>query len=93
MATSEAIVARARKHLRRGETRKALTALREACARDERAAWLWTVYGALLAKSGRREEAAAALRHALWLRRTSGDERRARSTKAVLDRVELADAA
>jgi hypothetical protein len=92
-ADSSSLVDRARKHLRRGETRKALVALREACAREEEAAWLWTLYGAQLARSGRREEAGAALRHALWLRRTSGDAARARSTKAVLDRVLLAHAA
>jgi predicted Zn-dependent protease len=81
------LVARARKHRRRGEMRKALTALREACARDEEAAWLWTMYGALLASDGKANEAAGAFRHALWLRRTAGDASRVRSTQALLERL------
>src|SRR5262245_46046665 len=87
------LVERARRLRRRGEIRKMLVALREACMRDENAAWLWTLYGAMLARGGRDDEARAAYKHALWLRRTAGDTARARSTQALIDRVGVAAAA
>ena len=83
----ETLIARARKHRRHGETRKMLTALREACLRDEGAAWLWTLYGAMLAANGRGDEAGKALRHALWLRRAEGDALRERTTRELIDRA------
>jgi len=87
------LIARARRARRRGEARKALVALREACARDESAAWLYALYGALLARQGRRDEAAVALRHAVWLRRSAGDIARARSTQRLLDDLDVEHAA
>ena len=89
----DSLIARARKLRRRGEARKMLTTLREACLRDEGAAWLWTLYGAMLAEGGRDEDAQKALRHALWLRRSDGDARRAQSTQALIDRLGLPAAA
>lgn len=68
-------------------------ALREACLRDETAAALWTMYGALLARARRRDDAMRALRHALWLRKSVHDDGRARTTQILLDRIELAHAA
>jgi len=62
-----------------------LVALREACLVDESMAWLWTLYGAMLARAGRTEDARRALRHALWLRRTAGDTLRARTTQTLID--------
>lgn len=89
-ALERSAVARARRHLRRGELRKALTALREACLLDERDAARWTQYGALLARVGRSQDARAALRHALWLRRSSGDDARARVTAQIIDHLPVA---
>jgi hypothetical protein len=89
----EALVARARKQRSRGEARKMLGLLREACAFAEDVAWLWTLYGARLAEHGRHDDARRALTHALWLRRKAGDAKRARSTQAVLDRLGLPAAA
>jgi hypothetical protein len=68
-------------------------ALREACMRDEGAAWLWTLYGATLADDGRTGEAVRALKHALWLRHTAKDFPRERATKILVDRVSLRSAA
>jgi hypothetical protein len=87
------LVLRARRCRRKGETRKLLIALREACLRDENAAWLWAFQGAMLAEAGRTEEALGALRHALWLRHSASDLPRERATQIMIDRVALRSAA
>jgi Flp pilus assembly protein TadD len=84
------LIERARRHKRRGETRKAIVALREACLRDDRAAWVWTMYGWWLAELGRASEAETALAHALWLRRQAKDDGRMRSTNTLLSRIRTA---
>lgn len=76
---------RARKLHGRGEARKALAALREACLLDEHCAWVWTLQGAWLARLGRADEAIKLYRHALWLRRSAGDAPRVRSTQHLID--------
>ncbi|HEU4538025.1 MAG TPA: hypothetical protein VFS00_28085 [Polyangiaceae bacterium] len=81
------LVQRARRLRRRGEVRKALVALREACLVDEYDAATWTLYGALLVHEGRVNDGRQALRHAVWLRRRVGDEARVRSTEALLARA------
>ena len=78
---------RARRHRRRGEDRRALVVLREACLRDEDNATLWTLYGAWLAEAGKNEDARRALKHALWLRNTAGQPAKARVTRALLGKV------
>ena len=70
-----------------------MVALREACLTDEHDAARWTQYGALLARVGREDDAAQALRHALWLRRSSGDAARARVTEGLIDRLTYVRAA
>jgi Flp pilus assembly protein TadD len=89
----DALRARVRKLLRKGETRKAVVALREACLRDEGSASLWTIYGAVLVEAGRSDEARQAFRHAIWLRRSAGDAPRVRSTQSLLDRLDAPAAA
>lgn len=81
------LVQRARRLRRRGELRKALVVLREACLTDEYDAATWTLYGALLVTEGRVDDGRQALRHAVWLRRRRGDEARVRSTEALLARA------
>jgi Flp pilus assembly protein TadD len=92
-STQESLIARAQRLRSKGETRKAIVAFREACLRDDRNAALWTSYGALLASTSRRDDAAVALLHALWLRRRSHDDLRVRSTQMLLDRLSLPTAA
>jgi Flp pilus assembly protein TadD len=46
------LVDRARRLRKKGDSRKAIVALREACLREEENAAIWTLYGALLAKAG-----------------------------------------
>ncbi len=89
----DALVTKARRLRAKGETRKAIVAFREACMRDESAAALWTMYGALLAKIGNESEARRALKHAIWLRRSADDDARERSTQDLLDRLVLPSAA
>ena len=93
MDAAATLVAHARRHRRRGDTRKMFTSLRQACAYAEDAAWLWTLYGALLGEHGRHEDAARTLGHALWLRRRAGDAARVRSTQALIERLGLPAAA
>ena len=88
--TTDRLIERARRHRRRGEMRKAIVALREACLRDDRAAWLWTLYGVWLAETGHAADAQRALSHALWLRRQSHDEGRIRSTESVMSHLRTA---
>ncbi len=79
----ETLITRARKSRLKGDTRRALVLLREACALDEWRARTWTILGALHADLGRRNEAEQAFRQARWLRVRAGERARA----AVLDRL------
>jgi len=88
--SNDMLIERARRLRRKGERRKAVVALREACLRDERSAWTWTLYGVWLAELGRTGEAESALGQALWLRRRAGDEARARVTERILTRLRSA---
>lgn len=83
----EQLVRKARKFRQKGEPRKALQTLREACLLDDQCAWVWTLYGSYLTHFHHPTEAQKAYRHALWLRRMGGDELRQRSTQALLDRL------
>ncbi len=78
---------RARKLRNKGESRKALVLLREICLSDEQSARRWCIFGAFLSGEGRTEEAYKALKHALWLRRSAGDQPRVRSTQRLIDRL------
>jgi Flp pilus assembly protein TadD len=89
----EALIARSRKHRSKGETRRAIVLLRRACTLDERRARTWTLLGALLVKSGLREEAIAALKQARWLRMRAGEHGRAAATEALIHRLHEHDAA
>ncbi len=89
----ETLVAQARRLRRKGERKKELTALRNACLLEEGCAAAWTLYAARLADAGRRDDAAQAFRHAMWLRRRAGDTARTRSTAAFASRVGVALAA
>lgn len=87
----EALVMRSRKLRQRGETRKALVLLRQACALDERRPRVWTLLGVHLARLGFGEDAAQALKQAGWLHARAGEKARAAVTKRLA--VELLAAA
>lgn len=88
----EVLVGRSRRLLRCGEVRRALVALRQACALDEGRARPYALLGALLLTLGRATEAEGALRHARWLRVRAGEPGRAASTQRLLDRAVAAAA-
>ena len=88
--TEDMLIERARRLRRKGEPRKAVVALREACMRDDAAAWAWTLYGSWLGELGRIGEAESALGHALWLRKRAGDASRVRVTERLLARLRAA---
>jgi Flp pilus assembly protein TadD len=79
----DVLVARARRLWTRGDLRRALSVLREACNADEWRARTWTILAARLALAGQREEAAQAFTRARWLRKREGDGPRA----AILERL------
>lgn len=81
----EALIERSRRCRSRGDTRRAVVLLREACARDEWRARTWTLLGALLSALGRASEAASALEHARWLRERAGEQGRASSTRRLIE--------
>ncbi|HPB97104.1 MAG TPA: hypothetical protein PKW66_14395, partial [Polyangiaceae bacterium] len=75
---------RARRARKKGQARHEVHALREACAHEEWDATLWTMLGAACMRQQRWDEAAAALRHALWLRERTDEPKRAMVTRKLL---------
>jgi cytochrome c-type biogenesis protein CcmH/NrfG len=83
----ETLIARSRKARSRGEGRRALVLLRQACALDEWRARSWTLLGAHLAREGTVDEAARALNQARWLRARAGDAPRVAVTERLVARL------
>ena len=83
----EILVIRARKLRQKGDLRRALVTLREACHLDEWRARSWTLLGVLLADMGQRADAVEALNRARWLRARAGEKARAAVTAAIAARL------
>ena len=83
----ETLIGRSRKARVKGDARRALVLLRQACALDEWRARSWTLLGAALARAGVTAEALQALGHARWLRSRAGDTARARVTERLAERL------
>jgi Tfp pilus assembly protein PilF len=83
----EQLVARARRLWTRGEIRRSLSLLREACNEDEERARTWTILAARLVEAGLRDEAAQAFARARWLRKRAGDGARAAVTERLAARA------
>jgi Flp pilus assembly protein TadD len=83
----QTLVRQASRHVRRGEGRRAIVALREACMLAERDPKLWALYGGQCAREKQHEEARHALKQAIWLRERARDPRRARSLRGMLERL------
>jgi hypothetical protein len=77
------LTVRARRFLRKGESRKAMLALREAVALDPSAV-RFTQLGVLLGKVGRPREAIDAFKQALFLFRSSGARGKARTVAHLI---------
>jgi Flp pilus assembly protein TadD len=83
----ETLIARSRKARAKGDARRAVVLLRQACALDEWRARSWTILGAFLASLGAREEAGQALNQARWLRARAGEGARAAVTVRLAERL------
>jgi Flp pilus assembly protein TadD len=86
-SSSDVLVSRAHRHRDRGEHRRAMLVLREACHRDADSARLWTLYAVACVRNGRRDEAVNALKQAVYLRERARDVARVRVTRALLQNV------
>ena len=83
----EMLLRRAWRHRRRGEDRRAMLVLKEACCQESSSPRLWTLYAAQCVRAGRRDEAEHALKQALWLRRRDRDDARVRVMTALLGQL------
>ncbi len=81
----EALIGRSRKARAKGDERRALLLLREACSLDEWRARPFTLLGAALARAGFEAEAQRALAHARWLRARAGETARALVTARLAE--------
>jgi len=77
-------VERARRQSDRGDERRAMLILREACFAAESDAALWVHYGLSCLRVRRRDEGFRALAHALWLRERSRDAARVRVMRDLI---------
>lgn len=77
-------VERAQRQAERGDERRAMLILREACFAAESDAALWVHYGLSCLRARRREEGFRALAHALWLRERSRDTSRVRVMRELI---------
>jgi tetratricopeptide (TPR) repeat protein len=78
------LTARAHRLRRKGELRRALVALREACGLDERHAPRWLWLSDVLGLLGKRDEAEQAMRQALFLRQQTGERDKANVIRGLL---------
>jgi|SRR5688572_30181387 Flp pilus assembly protein TadD len=85
----EQCLERVRRQRRRGDERKALVLLREACFKAGSDARLWTLYAAQSWRMARFGDARQALRQALWLRERARDTARANVLRSLIASVEL----
>ena len=77
-------VARARRQSERGDERRAMLLLREACFAAESEPTIWVHYGLSCLRARRRDEGFRALAHALWLRERTRDNARVRVMRDLI---------
>jgi Flp pilus assembly protein TadD len=82
---------RARRQSERGDQRRAMMILREACFAAESDASLWVHYGLACLRAGRREDAFGALAQAVWLRERARDHARAAVTRDIMVHLKRGD--
>lgn len=82
------LLRRARKHVVRGESREAMLALREAAFASSNDARLWARYGVQCWRLRKNQEAADALRQAIWLREREANEKPTRVLREMLVAIE-----
>ncbi len=84
----ELLLRRAKRHARRGDGRKAMLAVKEACFLAPKDARLWALYAYHCWNQRRAQEAADAMRQAIYLRERERDGRRAGVLRALLEKIE-----
>jgi Flp pilus assembly protein TadD len=84
----ELLLRRARRHTRKGDARKAMLAVKEACFLAPGDARLWALYAFHCWKLRRLSEASDALRQAIFLREQAREERKADVLRGLLEQVE-----
>jgi Flp pilus assembly protein TadD len=77
-------VERARRQSERGDERRAMLILREACFAEESDPALWVHYGLSCLRARRRDEGFRALAHSLWLRERARDHARSRVMRDLI---------
>jgi Flp pilus assembly protein TadD len=85
-------IERARRQSERGDQRRAMLILREACFAAESDAALWVHYGLSCLRAGRRDDAFGALAQAVWLRERARDHARAAVTRDIIAHLKRGDA-
>lgn len=88
LSDEQVLLQRAKRCARRGNDRKSMLALREACFAAREDPRLWALYAAQCLRTRNREEGLRALRQSLWLRERKHDERRARVLRIFIAQVE-----
>ena len=81
------LVERARRHLRKGEQRRAWLSLQEACCVSSDDARIWALYAAHSRRMNRLDEAEKAFAQALYLRERQRDHARAAVLRRLLEEL------
>ncbi len=81
---------RAHRHVRKGELRKAVVALRQLAALGGEARH-WVALGHVLSRANKHSEAIEAWKQGLWLHKQSGAERRAATVARLILKVDPSD--
>jgi Flp pilus assembly protein TadD len=81
---ADELAARGQRLRKRGELRRAAVTLREACALDERNASRWVMLGDVLFRAGKKDEAARALKQAVYLCEQSGHKAKANVVRRLI---------
>ena len=77
-------------HVRRGDLRQAVKALRQLVDRDQ-SPGVWVRLGVELARCGRLDDAADALKRGAFMHRRAGSRRRADVVSALVDQLRSGD--
>ena len=85
----DVLLRRAQRCARKGDDRKAMVAVREACFASPQDARLWALYGSLCFRANRRDEALHAFGQSLWFRKRAKDDRRAAVVQKLIEQLEL----
>lgn len=81
---ADELTARAHRLRRKGELRRAVVALREACALEEGNAARWVWLADALGRTGKRDEAERALKQSLYLRQQGGEKAKANVVRGLI---------